>query len=114
MKRRGLVLVVGVFLLGVVWLANRGGADGKPATAWTEVVPGVFRSPGEPAGYALVSAGKALLIDAPTGPEGLQARGIRVEQVLLSHHHRDSLAAISSYLEGKIPVRAPAASAPWL
>jgi glyoxylase-like metal-dependent hydrolase (beta-lactamase superfamily II) len=79
------------------------------------VLPGVYRSPGSPAGYALISGDKALLIDAPSAADGLKARGVKkIDVVLLTHHHRDGLAAIEGYLKDKVAVRAPAASAPWI
>jgi glyoxylase-like metal-dependent hydrolase (beta-lactamase superfamily II) len=110
----GAVLCV-LVLSAAVWLAGRGGAQGKPSTTWTEVMPGVYRSPGLPAGYALVSGDRALLIDAPCPAAGLKARGVKkIDGVLLTHHHRDSLAAVESYLSDSVPVRAPAASAAWL
>lgn len=114
MKLRGVVVVAAVVVLAVaVWLAGREEADTK--SAWAEVVPGVYRSPGSPAGYALVSGEKALLIDCPCSPEGLKARGVKkVETVLLTHHHRDGLAAIEGYLKDGSKVRAPAASAAWI
>jgi glyoxylase-like metal-dependent hydrolase (beta-lactamase superfamily II) len=75
----------------------------------------VLRSPGLPAGYALVQGDRALLIDAPCPPEGLRARGVKkVEVVLLTHHHRDGLAAVGACLAGGARVRAPKASAPWI
>src|SRR5579859_278025 len=112
MKRRGVGVVLCVLVLSVaVWLAGRGDAEAKQASAWTEVVPGVYRSPGLPAGYALVSGDRALLIDAPCAPAGLKARGVRkIEAVLLTHHHRDGLAAVEGYLKDRVSVRAPAAS----
>jgi glyoxylase-like metal-dependent hydrolase (beta-lactamase superfamily II) len=117
MKRRvlGLLLCV-VVLAPAVWLGSRGGADGKPARGWTAVnlAPGVYRSPGSPAGYALVSGDRVVLIDAPYPSDGLLSGGKKVEAVLLTHHHRDSIAAVGTYLAQKVPVRAPAASAPWL
>src|SRR5260370_28902084 len=115
MKLRGTCLSgCGVLLAGTVWLAG-GGAEGKPADAWTEVLPGVYRSPGLPAGYALVSGDRALLIDAPAPPAGLKAAGVKkIDAVLLTHHHRDGLAAVEGYLKDRVPVRAPAASAEWV
>ncbi|MGL4552621.1 MAG: MBL fold metallo-hydrolase [Gemmataceae bacterium] len=89
-------------LIGLAWLA---GAGERPA-GWTEVVPGVWRSTGLPAGHALVSGGKALLIDAPVPTAGLKAE---VVGCLLTHHHADTLAAL-----GAVKARAPKASAPWL
>src|SRR6476469_5403155 len=73
MKLRNVVTILCVGLLaGIVWLAGRGGADGKPTDPWTEIMPGVLRSPGLPAGYALLTGDRALLIDAPCPPDGLK------------------------------------------
>src|SRR5215469_16673154 len=107
----GAVLVVGA----AAWLGGRGYGDRRPAGAWTEVAPGVLRSPGLPVGYALVDGDAALLIDAPVPADGLRARGIqKVDAVLLTHHHRDSCAAAGAYLAAKVPVRAARESADWL
>jgi glyoxylase-like metal-dependent hydrolase (beta-lactamase superfamily II) len=116
MKRRTLSFVACVVLVAsVAWLAGEIGIAGKPTGAWAEVIPGVFRSPGLPAGYALVTGDRAMLIDSPCPPDGLKARSIKkIELVLLTHHHRDSLASVESYLNDRIIVRAPVASAPWL
>jgi glyoxylase-like metal-dependent hydrolase (beta-lactamase superfamily II) len=116
MKLRGVAVVLCLLVLGLaIWLAGRGGAEAKKVAPWTEVMPGVYRSPGLPAGYALVSGDRALLIDAPCPPAGLKARGVKkIEGVLLTHHHRDSLAAVEDYLKERISVRAPAASADYL
>src|SRR4051812_14024223 len=115
MNRRCISVCLCVIVLGgAVWLAGRGGAVGKSDAAWIEVVPGSSRSPGQPAGYALVHADRAVLIDAPCPPEGLYKRGVkRIERVLLTHHHRDSLAAVTHLTKG-VPVQAPLASAPWI
>jgi glyoxylase-like metal-dependent hydrolase (beta-lactamase superfamily II) len=116
MKRRSVgLLVCAAVLAGAVWLSRPGGAEGKPGDAWSEVVPGVLRSPGLPCGYALLSGDRALLIDAPCPPDGLKPHGVKkVDLVLLTHHHRDGLAAVSTYLDQRVTVRAPAAAAPWL
>src|SRR5262245_12164502 len=115
MKLRGVVVVASVVVVALaVWLSGRGDADSKEAE-WSEVVAGVYRSPGSPAGYALVSGDRALLIDCPRTAEGLKARGVKkVETVLLTHHHRDGLAAVEAYLKAGAKVRAPAAAAPWI
>jgi glyoxylase-like metal-dependent hydrolase (beta-lactamase superfamily II) len=106
MSRRLAGILCTLLLGGTAWLAGQ--ADRAKPT-WVEVAPGVLRSPGQPAGYALLSGDRALLIDAPS-PVKLTA--IReVEAVLLTHHHRDSLAAVASIAA---PTRAPKASAPWL
>jgi glyoxylase-like metal-dependent hydrolase (beta-lactamase superfamily II) len=99
---------------GAAWLGNRGEGN-KDAGGWKEVSPAVYRSPGLPAGYALVDGESALLIDAPQGSGGLAALGVKkIEGVLLTHHHRDSCAAVSTFLKDGVPVRAPKASAAWL
>jgi glyoxylase-like metal-dependent hydrolase (beta-lactamase superfamily II) len=115
MKVRKLVVVWCVLALATAaWVAGRDRATPR-ADGWAEVVPGVLRSPGLPAGYAVVARDRALLIDAPAGPEGLAARGVRkVEAILLTHHHRDTAACSARFLADGVPVRAPRASAEWL
>jgi glyoxylase-like metal-dependent hydrolase (beta-lactamase superfamily II) len=114
MSRRilaGLLSLLAV--VAVAWLgASNGGSE---SAGWIEVSPGVLRSPGLPAGYALVDDDAALLIDAPTTPAGLGARGAkRIEAVLLTHHHRDTCAAVGTLLNQRVPVRAARESAEWL
>jgi glyoxylase-like metal-dependent hydrolase (beta-lactamase superfamily II) len=94
------------------WWGSQG--DGRRAEdgTWKEVLPGVYRSPGLPAGYALVDGDGALLIDAPE-PSASRVPG-KVELVLLTHHHRDSCAAVGALLRKAVPIRAPKASAAWL
>jgi glyoxylase-like metal-dependent hydrolase (beta-lactamase superfamily II) len=116
MKIRSLsiALCAGV-LVAVVWIGNQNAEDRKPEANWTQVVPGIFRSPGMPAGYALVAGEHALLIDAPGGAEGLKTHGVRkIDTVLLTHHHRDTAAFAGRFLAERVPVRAPRASADWL
>jgi glyoxylase-like metal-dependent hydrolase (beta-lactamase superfamily II) len=114
MRRLAAVLCLSA-LAAAGWVGTRDGAGRKAGGRWAEVAPGVFRSPGLPAGYALVAGERALLIDAPAGIEGLKAHGVKkVDAVLLTHHHRDSAAQAGRFLADKIPVRAPKASAPWL
>src|SRR6266542_4109212 len=114
LRKRLVPVLCLVVVAGAAWLANRSpGAKDRPA--WAEVAPGVLRSPGSPAGYALVSGDRALLIDAPCAADDLKAQGIKkIDGVLLTHHHRDSCAAAGKFLADRISVRAPAASAPWL
>jgi glyoxylase-like metal-dependent hydrolase (beta-lactamase superfamily II) len=101
-------------LTAAAWLAREAPAD-KASDAWKEVVPGVLRSPGLPACYALLAGEKALLIDATHGPDGLRAQGVKtIDAVLLTHHHRDTAAFAGRYLDDGVPVRAPKASAEWL
>src|SRR5467141_3274586 len=97
------------------WIGSPGYGDKKAVEGWSEVVTGVWRSPGLPAGYALVDGDAALLIDAPVDAEALKARGIhRIDAVLLTHHHRDTCAAAGKFLADRVRVRAPKASAEWL
>jgi glyoxylase-like metal-dependent hydrolase (beta-lactamase superfamily II) len=106
--RRTIIAVgcVGLVLVAA-WLGMRGGEEPRPAAAWTEVTPGVWRSPGSPAGYALVSGEDALLIDAPCAPDDLFKRGVKtIDAVLLTHHHRDSAAFAAKFVADKVPVRA--------
>ncbi|HEY7311729.1 MAG TPA: MBL fold metallo-hydrolase [Gemmataceae bacterium] len=108
------VLCVGV-LAAAVWVGVPKAEDGKPANAWTQVAPGVFRSPGMPAGYALVAGERALLLDAPHDADGLKAHGVRkIDAVLLTHHHRDTAAFAGRFLTDRVPVRASRAAAEWL
>jgi glyoxylase-like metal-dependent hydrolase (beta-lactamase superfamily II) len=99
----------------VAFVAGKKDDDKKPADDWCEVAPGVWRSPGLPAGYALIDGEAALLIDAPLPADGLKKHGVKkIEAVLLTHHHRHTCAAIGQYLTDKVPVRAPKESAEWL
>src|SRR5262245_54975423 len=111
---RLLLALLSVGAVGLIaWLSN---ADqGKPADSWAEVAPGVLRTTESPYGYALIDNGRALLIDCPIPGDGLAAKGVKsIDSVLLTHHHRDSAAAVEWYLNHKIPVRAARESAEWL
>ncbi len=116
MKRRWFLAVVCLVVVAVAaWLARNGVADKPASPAWSEVTPGVWRSPELPAGYALVEGDNALLIDAPVTADGLSKAGVKtIDAVLLTHHHRDTCSAVPSFLTTKVPVRAPKASAEWL
>jgi glyoxylase-like metal-dependent hydrolase (beta-lactamase superfamily II) len=115
MRRRLAALLCVALLVAVAWLGGRGYGNRRPEPGWAEVVPGVFRSPGLPAGYALVDGDAALLIDAPRGAGGLHAQGVKkLDAVLLTHHHRDSCAAAGEFLAARVPVRAARESAEWL
>src|SRR5262245_60261875 len=108
-------LVCLAVVAAAAWVGKAGPGGKKLIGAWVEVRPGVLRTPGLPAGYALVDGDAALLIDAPRGAEGLEAHGVKkVDAVLLTHHHRDSCAAAGHFLAAGVPVRAPKASAEWL
>ncbi len=102
-------------LAAAAWVGNDKTPERESAAGWQRVTNGVYRSPGPTAGYALVAGEHALLIDAPDEAEALKAHGVRtIDAVLLTHHHRDSAAAASRFLDRRVPVRAPRASAEWL
>jgi glyoxylase-like metal-dependent hydrolase (beta-lactamase superfamily II) len=45
----------------------------------------------------------------------LEAQGVnKIDAVLLTHHHRDTCAAVGSFLTAGVPVRAPKTAAEWL
>lgn len=110
MPLRMLIAVASISLVALAAWLNMA-APMQPASRWTEVTPGILRSPGVPAGHALIADGKALLIDAPCPAEGL---GAAVEQVLLTHYHRASVAAVDFYLKNNLTVRAPKGAEEWL
>src|SRR5438132_7198626 len=107
-KKSLLLLAVVAVLLTAAGIGLRSLAEKKPERTWTEVAPGVLRSPGWPAGYALLRDSEtALLIDCPRPLEEIKAQGIKqVTTVLLTHHHRDSCAFLGDYLKANIPVYA--------
>ena len=85
------------------------------APDWTEVLPGVLRSPGLPGGYALVDGSEAILIDGPHETSGLAKHGVKtISGVYLTSYHRPVCAQIGSLLEKKVPVHAPKAAQEWL
>lgn len=98
--------------LAVFGLAAYQGREADEKPAWKEVRPGVFRSPGDPASYALVADGKALLIDATAPPDSVPAKS--VEMVLLTHHHRDTAKYAAAFVAAGAKVRASKEGGPWL
>src|SRR5436190_16287788 len=115
MSNRVLLIALCVAILaGAAWLGRAGQEPKRADGGWTVVAPGVLRSPGPVAGYALVDGDKALLIDAPCSVEGLAAHQVRdVEGIVLTHYHRPAVAALPGF-RGRYPVRAPKAAAEWL
>ncbi|MGE3803754.1 MAG: MBL fold metallo-hydrolase [Gemmataceae bacterium] len=101
-----------VFLAIAGWI---GSSTGDAVNTWVEVSPGVYRTATFPTGYALVAEGKALLFDAPHDAAGLAKLGVKkIDAVLLTHHHRDTVAALDSYLKNDVKVRAAKQAADWL
>jgi glyoxylase-like metal-dependent hydrolase (beta-lactamase superfamily II) len=115
MNRRWLLAIgTGVILGFAAWFGSRGDADDTNSD-WENIVPGVLRTKQMPYGYALIDNGHAMLIDAPWPGDGLKAHGVKtIDGVLLTHHHRDSVAAVESYLNARVPVRAPKLAAELL
>jgi glyoxylase-like metal-dependent hydrolase (beta-lactamase superfamily II) len=111
----GCVLAVGL----AAWLGPAGPPDATPKAVWqrvhTDGALTVFRNDTAHAAYLLAVGEKALLIDAPGDPDRLKPPpGVAVEAVLLTHHHRDTVAGVGDWLRAKVPVRAAKASAEWL
>src|SRR5512134_2029331 len=101
MKTRTLAALPCLLLLGIVaWRSIATDAGKKQSLAWNEVQPGLLRSPSDPAGYALLDGDAALLIDAPTDGAGLTDAGVKkIDGVLLTHYHRDSIAFAGKFLK---------------
>lgn len=113
MSRKSLACLLCVAIIGpATWIAQTGSGDGKPQPGWNEVAPGVLRTGGYPAGYALMDGKAALLIDAPHGLPGMPDH--RIEGVLLTHYHRGSVGAVGELLKRNVNVRAPKGAAEWL
>ncbi len=112
--------ILALLCLVLVFVAARIGFSEKSQDEisfgnWDQVLPGLLQTKQAPYGYALVDNGRALLIDAPTNDSGLEKFGAKkIDKVLLTHHHRDSCAALNQYLKAGTPVLAPEKSQPWL
>src|SRR5205823_2162071 len=107
MNRR---VVLGLGCLAVVaavgWLSVAR-PDAPKLTRWEEVGGGVYRTKTAPHGYAIVSAKRAVLIDATVPPDAVRELGVEtVEAVVLTHHHRDAAAFAADYRKAAVPVRA--------
>lgn len=101
-----------VIIVFAAWLGRA--SQEKNASEWTEVAPGILRSPGPVAGYALVAGDKALLVDAPVSTDGLAKQGVRtIERVLLTHYHRHACAALDK-LPRQTKIQAPKKAEEWL
>ncbi len=113
MPRRLLTLAICVGVLALVgWLGHAG--QDKATSGWTEVAPGVLRSPGPVAGYALIAGDKALLIDVPGDVSELAKLGVRrIERALLTHYHRGVCAGLGE-LPREVKILAPKKAEEWL
>jgi glyoxylase-like metal-dependent hydrolase (beta-lactamase superfamily II) len=112
MSRRLVLLAVCISVLTAAAWLGRAGQDKK--SNWTEVAPGVLRSPGPVGGYALIAGDKALLIDAPAHVGDLAKHGVRrIDAVLLTHYHRSVCDGLSALPKGT-KIRAPKKAQEWL
>ncbi|MDB5384408.1 MAG: Hydroxyacylglutathione hydrolase [Planctomycetaceae bacterium] len=114
--RPALASCVTLVLLATMWWGSHQVSD--PADArWSQIAPGVWRSAGIPAGYAIIEQDRALLIGAPRDMDlnSLKSRGVKeIQHCLLTHHHRDSTARAQQFVKAGIRVRAAKVSAEWL
>ncbi len=65
-----------LLLTAAAWWGSHVEGGGRGPVGWEEVLPGVYRSAGQPAGYALVDGDAALMIDAPRDAAGLGAKKV--------------------------------------
>ncbi len=112
MRRVVLSMLTCVTVLALaVWL---GRANQLAGDDWTLVAPGVLRSPGPVAGYAILAGNKALLIDASVQTSGLARHGVKqIDRVLLTHYHRSVCSALGELPKG-VKVLAPKGANEWL
>ena len=113
MGRRLLCIALCVSVLVVAGWLGRANQD-KARSSWAEIAPGVLRSPGPVASYALLAGDKALLIDAPAESGDLAKRGVRrIDAVLLTHYHRSVCAGLFN-LPKNVKIQAPKKADEWL
>jgi glyoxylase-like metal-dependent hydrolase (beta-lactamase superfamily II) len=110
MSKRTSILCL-VFMAGAALLSLRGQATSSEN--WTEVISGVFRAPGWPAGYAVVDGSEALLVDAAHDGTGLPAVK-KIATVYLTSYHRPTCALVSTFLKRGVDVLAPKTAEKWL
>lgn len=78
---------------------------------WLPIREGLYRLKGRIAGYALLEAGRCLLIDAPVAdwPAALAELNVtRPDWILATHHHRDSLAGAGDLVAAGAQLFVPA------
>jgi glyoxylase-like metal-dependent hydrolase (beta-lactamase superfamily II) len=109
-----LLLVSIAGLLIAAWIGASRPEEKARGGHWAEVAPGILRTSGLPAGYALVDGANALLIDAPSQARDLPEGISKIDAVLLTHYHRGVCAAVGSLLEKGTQIRAPRGAEEWL
>lgn len=116
-RRLPLLLAAVVAVCGAAWVGRSRPEPPAPA-AWEAVFEAdgltVRRSPSTPAAYLLTAGGRAVLIDAPVPPDSIRPAPAKLDAVLLTHHHRDTVAAAGAYALAGVPVRAAPEAAAWL
>ncbi|MCI0640128.1 MAG: MBL fold metallo-hydrolase [Gemmataceae bacterium] len=110
------VLAMGCFvLIGLIAYLRIAGSAQSPPERWSAVAPGVFRTGGFPAGYAIVEGGTALLIDAPNAAKDWHSLGVqKLDWIALTSYHRDSCAVADAFARDRISVFAPKGAHEWL
>lgn len=114
-RKLSIALAVLAVMVSVYWTSML--SSGNSKHNWHPVWPGVYRSTGEPAAYALIESGRAVVIDAPAEADltGLRKLGAeKIDYVLLTHHHRDTCWQVERLVRSGILVRGPKVSARWL
>lgn len=114
--RRAVAFCLTCFVVAAAWWGSSPAREAVE-NRWSEITPGVWRSPGTPAGYAIVDGDAAFLIGAGHGMDlkALQSQGVsRVEGCVVTHHHRDSTAQVPRFFQAGIPVRAGKTSEEWM
>jgi glyoxylase-like metal-dependent hydrolase (beta-lactamase superfamily II) len=113
MRSRVLSACCVAVLAAVAWFSTAG-SKADALKSWEQVGDGIYRTKAAPHTYALVAGDKAVLIDAAASPEAVAELGAKSVEVVLTHHHRDSVAFLAEYREKRWPVRAPKESAEWI
>jgi glyoxylase-like metal-dependent hydrolase (beta-lactamase superfamily II) len=112
-----LLSLIRLAVAGIVACCSLGWTHADSAERLQQIAPGVLRSTSLPAAHVLFENRSAVIIGCPqqVTPEDLQAAGIETcKLVLLTHHHRDSVAGSQQWLARGAAVRASAQSERWL
>ncbi len=111
--RISLALLCAGVVAAVAWITSAQPKGGLKN--WQKIGEGVYRTKDAPYSYALVDRERAILFDATVPPGTVAELGAKtIDQVLLTHHHRDTAEFASEYRKKQVPVRAAKESADWL
>jgi glyoxylase-like metal-dependent hydrolase (beta-lactamase superfamily II) len=113
MNNRRLLASGCLLLLGMIaWFSNAQIQTKSEDSSWVKVAPGIYRCKLNAYSYAIVDGENAILIDASIPLDDLKSLEVqKIDFVLLTHPHRDSVRKVGEYLKAKIPVRASKNSA---